>query len=54
MMKREIEKVRQGQDPIGVIRDPAQDTMIDTKLTESLRVMEMRRGSQRPTSPATP
>jgi len=54
MMKREIEKVRQGQDPIGVIRDPAQDTMIDTKLTDSLRVMEMRRGTQRPGPPAAP
>ncbi len=54
MMKREIEKVRQGQDPKGVIRDPAQDTMIDTKLTASLRVIEMRRGTQRPAPPAAP
>jgi 5,5'-dehydrodivanillate O-demethylase len=36
MMKREIAKVQQGLDPLGVIRDPAQDTMIDTKLEESL------------------
>ncbi len=36
MMKREIEKVQTGLDPIGVIRDPSQNTVIDTKLTESL------------------
>ena len=53
-MKREIEKVRQGQDPMGVIRDPAQDTMIDTMLSDSLRVMEMRRGEQGPVLQATP
>ncbi len=54
IMKREIEKVRQGQDPMGVIRDPAQDTMIDTMLSDSLRVMEMRRGEQGPVLQATP
>lgn len=36
MMKREIEKVRSALDPIGVIRDPSQNTIIDTKLMESL------------------
>jgi 5,5'-dehydrodivanillate O-demethylase len=43
MMKREIEKVRKGLDPMGVIRDPAENTMIDTKLSESLRGPEFRR-----------
>lgn len=36
MMKREIAKVGQGLDPLGIIREPAQDKMIDTKLEESL------------------
>jgi 5,5'-dehydrodivanillate O-demethylase oxygenase subunit len=36
MVKREIEKIRSGLDPIGTIRDAAQNTIIDTKLTESL------------------
>ncbi|MCZ6625846.1 MAG: Rieske 2Fe-2S domain-containing protein [Deltaproteobacteria bacterium] len=45
MMKREIEKVQKGLDPKGVIRDPAQHSMIDTKLTESLQ--EIRRRMQR-------
>jgi 5,5'-dehydrodivanillate O-demethylase len=35
LVKREIEKVRQGLDPINVIRDP-DHPMIDTKLEESL------------------
>ena len=43
MMTREIEKVRKGLDPIGVVRDPAQNAMIDTKLSESLRGPEFRR-----------
>jgi len=43
MMKREIEKVRKGLDPMGVVRDPAQNTMIDTKLSESLRGPEFKR-----------
>jgi 5,5'-dehydrodivanillate O-demethylase len=42
MMKREIEKVQRGLDPIGVIRDPDHAT-IDTKLAESLRGPEFRR-----------
>jgi len=42
LMKREIEKVRQGLDPKGVIRDPAQNTMIDTNLEESLHGPESR------------
>jgi len=37
IMKREIEKVQSCLDPIGVIRDPSQNTVIDTKLAESLR-----------------
>ncbi len=36
MMFKEIEKVQKGQDPKGVIRDPAQDKIIDTKLSDSL------------------
>ena len=40
--KREIEKVQRGLDPKGVIRDAAEDTMIDTKLSESLRGPEFR------------
>ncbi len=42
MMKREIEKVQKGLDPKGVIRDPAENTMIDTKLEESLHGPESR------------
>lgn len=42
MMKREIEKVCKGLDPKGVIRDPAQNTMIDTNLEESLHGPESR------------
>jgi len=36
IMKREIAKVQQGLDPLGIVRDAAQDKMIDTKLEESL------------------
>lgn len=36
IMRREIDKARQGLDPKGVIRDPAQNAMIDTNLEESL------------------
>ena len=43
IMKREIEKVEKGLDPIGIIREPAQDVMIDTKLSESLEEMRWRR-----------
>jgi len=42
IMKRELEKVRKGLDPMGVIRDP-EHAMIDTKLTESLSGPEYRR-----------
>jgi 5,5'-dehydrodivanillate O-demethylase len=42
IMMREIRKVGQGLDPIGVIRDPARDVMIDTKLAESLEEMRAR------------
>ena len=41
IMKREIEKVQRGLDPKGIIRDPAQDTMIDTNLDETLKHMAM-------------
>jgi 5,5'-dehydrodivanillate O-demethylase oxygenase subunit len=36
VMLREIKKVRQGADPMGVIRDPARNPMIDTHLMESI------------------
>lgn len=42
MMKREIERVQKGLDPKGVIRDASENTMIDTKLGESLRGPESR------------
>jgi len=35
-MMREMKKVQRGLDPIGVIRDPAQNLMIDTHLMESI------------------
>ena len=35
---REIQKVQDGQDPMGVVRDPRQNaTMVDTNLTETIR-----------------
>lgn len=42
MLKREIERVEKGLDPKGVIRDPAQHVMIDTKLMDSIRGPEGR------------
>jgi hypothetical protein len=42
IMVREIRKVEQGLDPIGVIRDPTQHLVIDTKLAESLEEMKAR------------
>ena len=36
VMFREMKKVQQGQDPIGVIRDPANNPFIDTHLMESI------------------
>ena len=42
MMKREIEKVQKGLDPLGVVRNP-DHPMIDTKLAESLNGPEFRR-----------
>ncbi len=43
MLKKEIEKVQKGLDPRGVIRDPAQDKIIDTKLMEDLKVVREQR-----------
>ncbi len=48
MTKREIEKVRKGLDPKGVIRDPSQNTMIDTNLEESLHGPESRQELRAP------
>ena len=42
IMMREIHKAAQGLDPMGVIRDPTPDVMIDTKLAESLEEMKAR------------
>jgi 5,5'-dehydrodivanillate O-demethylase len=36
LMKREIAKVQQGLDPLGLVRDPDDDKMIDTNLEEAL------------------
>ncbi len=36
VMKREIAKVQQGLDPLGIVRDPSQDKMIDTNLEKAL------------------
>jgi 5,5'-dehydrodivanillate O-demethylase len=36
LMKREMAKVQKGLDPLGLVRDPNQDTMIDTNLEEAL------------------
>ena len=36
VMFREMKKVRSGQDPLGVIRDPAKNPFIDTHLLESI------------------
>ncbi len=52
MMKREIEKVRKGLDPKGVIRDPSQNTMIDTNLEESLHGPESRHELRAPSQHA--
>ncbi len=35
-MFREMKRVQQGQDPMGVIRDPANNPFIDTHLMESI------------------
>ena len=36
VMMREIKRVQQGLDPMGVIRDPSQNPMVDTHLMESI------------------
>jgi 5,5'-dehydrodivanillate O-demethylase len=36
VMFREMKKVQQGQDPMGVIRDPENNPFIDTHLMESI------------------
>ncbi len=51
MMKREIARVQQGLDPKGVIRDPADNGIIDTHLMESIREMnQWRQGRELPAS----
>ena len=49
LMKREIAKVRQGLDPLGIVREPSQDQMIDTKLEESLHGPETQHLLRMPT-----
>ncbi len=44
VMRREIEKVKRGEDPLGVMRDPHHD-VIDTHLTESIEEMLETRGA---------
>jgi 5,5'-dehydrodivanillate O-demethylase len=36
VMFRELEKMRAGRDPIGIVRDPANNPLIDTHLLESI------------------
>jgi 5,5'-dehydrodivanillate O-demethylase len=36
VMFREMKKVRQGEEPMGVVRDPAKNSLIDTHLMESI------------------
>jgi hypothetical protein len=36
VMFREIKKVQQGLDPMGVVRDPARNPLLDTHLMESI------------------
>ncbi|MGH7847413.1 MAG: Rieske 2Fe-2S domain-containing protein [Candidatus Binatia bacterium] len=45
VMKREMEKVRQGLDPKGIIRDPAEDQVIDTKMMDSIAQMSRPRAA---------
>ena len=39
IMMREIKRVQEGLDPMGVIRDPNKHVMIDTKLMQSIEQM---------------
>jgi 5,5'-dehydrodivanillate O-demethylase len=39
VMMREIKRVQEGLDPMGIIRDPSQHVMIDTKLMQSIAQM---------------
>lgn len=51
MMMREIRKVQQGRDPKGVVRDQAENNIIDTHLMESIREMNFwRQGRELPES----
>jgi 5,5'-dehydrodivanillate O-demethylase len=36
VMFREMKKVQQGKDPMGVIRDPAKNPLVDTHLMDSI------------------
>ena len=36
VMFRELKKVQQGRDPMGIVREPAKNPMIDTHLMESI------------------
>jgi 5,5'-dehydrodivanillate O-demethylase oxygenase subunit len=51
MMFREMERVEKGLDPKGVVRDPAENDIIDTHLMESIREMNFwREGHDLPES----
>lgn len=43
MMLREINNMQNGKDPLGIMRDPEKNDMLDTKLAESLQGPECRR-----------
>jgi 5,5'-dehydrodivanillate O-demethylase len=45
MVSREIDRVAEGHDPLGVVRDP-NHVMIDTKLSETLDEMRVRRSAR--------
>jgi 5,5'-dehydrodivanillate O-demethylase len=45
MLRREIERVLNGEDPLGVVRDP-NHKMIDTKLTQTLEELRITQSSQ--------
>jgi 5,5'-dehydrodivanillate O-demethylase len=46
IMMREIKRVQEGQDPIGIIRDPQKHVMIDTNLMESIEQMGRSRAAR--------
>ncbi len=45
IMMREMEKVKKGQDPMGTLRHPSEDKIIDTKLSEAIAGMSRSRAA---------